>query len=112
MWWYALAGSSVHTRVRYVCTGVLVFFFSSRRRHTRFKCDWSSDVCSSDLNCDAAAQLPQAGRKIDQLLGDDMHDDALALQPADAAEQRGAEGSAPVGIEDCEIGRASCRERG
>src|SRR5260370_14316033 len=27
----------------------LFFFFSSRRRHTRFKCDWSSDVCSSDL---------------------------------------------------------------
>src|SRR5260370_31072155 len=26
-----------------------IFFFSSRRRHTRFKCDWSSDVCSSDL---------------------------------------------------------------
>src|SRR5258708_40083047 len=25
------------------------FFFSSRRRHTRFKCDWSSDVSSSDL---------------------------------------------------------------
>src|SRR4030066_191230 len=25
------------------------FFFSIRRRHTRFKCDWSSDVCSSDL---------------------------------------------------------------
>src|SRR2546430_11817046 len=25
-------------------------FFSSRRRHTRFDCDWSSDVCSSDLN--------------------------------------------------------------
>src|ERR1039457_5044580 len=25
------------------------FFFSSRRRHTRFKGDWSSDVCSSDL---------------------------------------------------------------
>src|SRR5260370_29661399 len=28
---------------------ILLFFFSSRRRHTRFKCDWSSDVCSSDL---------------------------------------------------------------
>src|SRR5689334_24734734 len=27
------------------------FFFSSRRRHTRWNCDWSSDVCSSDL-CD------------------------------------------------------------
>src|SRR5260370_36217173 len=29
---------------------VSFFFFSSRRRHTRFKCDWSSDVCSSDLD--------------------------------------------------------------
>src|SRR5207237_6404938 len=28
---------------------LVFFFFSSRRRHTRFKCDWSSDVCSSDL---------------------------------------------------------------
>src|SRR2546430_12918877 len=26
-----------------------LFFFSSRRRHTSFDCDWSSDVCSSDL---------------------------------------------------------------
>src|SRR2546430_4258352 len=29
--------------------GYSFFFFSSRRRHTRFDCDWSSDVCSSDL---------------------------------------------------------------
>src|SRR5438046_7192734 len=29
---------------------VYVFFFSSRRRHTRLVSDWSSDVCSSDLN--------------------------------------------------------------
>src|SRR2546430_5805082 len=28
---------------------MIFFFFSSRRRHTRFDCDWSSDVCSSDL---------------------------------------------------------------
>src|SRR4051812_19410313 len=27
----------------------MFFFFSSRRRHTRLTCDWSSDVCSSDL---------------------------------------------------------------
>src|SRR5712691_13112751 len=27
----------------------MCFFFSSRRRHTSFDCDWSSDVCSSDL---------------------------------------------------------------
>src|SRR6266568_6753188 len=34
-------------------SGMLVgfdFFFSSRRRHTRWNCDWSSDVCSSDLD--------------------------------------------------------------
>src|SRR3989475_5551955 len=31
------------------------FFFSSRRRHTRFDCDWSSDVCSSDLALDVPA---------------------------------------------------------
>src|SRR5947207_4200879 len=32
------------------CSGdLLFFFFSSRRRHTRSLCDWSSDVCSSDL---------------------------------------------------------------
>src|SRR5256886_5281022 len=29
---------------------IFFFFFSSRRRHTRFDCDWSSDVCSSDLS--------------------------------------------------------------
>src|SRR2546427_1342752 len=32
-----------------VCCSFFFFFFSSRRRHTRFDCDWSSDVCSSDL---------------------------------------------------------------
>src|SRR2546430_3418561 len=30
------------------------FFFASRRRHTRFDCDWSSDVCSSDFNRESA----------------------------------------------------------
>src|SRR5207249_2424726 len=32
------------------------FFFSSRRRHTRSKRDWSSDVCSSDLLCEATVR--------------------------------------------------------
>src|SRR2546430_17613415 len=36
------------------------FFFSSRRRHTRFDCDWSSDVCSSDLG--DADRVPGGGR--------------------------------------------------
>src|SRR5256884_5204815 len=38
------------------CHSHLVFFFSSRRRHTRCSRDWSSDVCSSDLG-HAVAQL-------------------------------------------------------
>src|SRR2546430_7570988 len=35
----------------------LFFFFSSRRRHTRFDCDWSSDVCSSDLLAEGGRTL-------------------------------------------------------
>src|SRR5688572_19111620 len=38
----------------YVIIFFFFFFFSSRRRHTRFDCDWSSDVCSSDLVATAA----------------------------------------------------------
>src|SRR5438034_10425574 len=34
-----------------------MFFFSSRRRHTRSLCDWSSDVCSSDLNAVRGASV-------------------------------------------------------
>src|SRR5437868_15132378 len=36
-----------------MCVLFVFFFFSSRRRHTRSKRDWSSDVCSSDLGGDA-----------------------------------------------------------
>src|SRR5699024_1664673 len=38
----------------------VIFFFSSRRRHTRSKRDWSSDVCSSDLGV-SALNLEQHG---------------------------------------------------
>src|SRR5688572_32101081 len=40
-----------------------MFFFSSRRRHTRFDCDWSSDVCSSDLPF-SLSMLPGATDRI------------------------------------------------
>src|SRR5689334_24308921 len=33
------------------------FFFSSRRRHTSWNCDWSSDVCSSDLSAELPAVM-------------------------------------------------------
>src|SRR5207237_7525121 len=44
-------------------TLIFVFFFSSRRRHTRFKCDWSSDVCSSDLRATKMAMPAAIGRR-------------------------------------------------
>src|SRR5690242_21101890 len=37
----------------------MIFFFSSRRRHTRLTCDWSSDVCSSDLPTVSCVVLAQ-----------------------------------------------------
>src|SRR5262249_57294367 len=55
------------------------FFFSSRRRHTRLVSDWSSDVCSSDLNVTnsdmlegisrTAAVAKQAGLPLTELMG-------------------------------------------
>src|SRR5690606_41140683 len=52
-----------------ICSFSFFFFFSSRRRHTRFSRDWSSDVCSSDLevgsaegnSASAAALSPRGG---------------------------------------------------
>src|SRR5256886_3362457 len=50
------------------------FFFSSRRRHTRFDCDWSSDVCSSDLLMAPARScvvVPETER-LDRFLADQL----------------------------------------
>src|SRR5688572_31345985 len=53
------------------------FFFSSRRRHTRFDCDWSSDVCYSDLynlrsdigeRNDLAKERPEIARRLRPLI--------------------------------------------
>src|SRR2546427_5947227 len=50
-------------------TASLVFFFSSRRRHTRFDCDWSSDVCSSDLAPEFQLDVKQLARARNHLGG-------------------------------------------
>src|SRR5256886_5682671 len=42
-------------------TSSCLFFFSSRRRHTRFDCDWSSDVCSSDLKSEFEKMCKENG---------------------------------------------------
>src|SRR5439155_6137973 len=73
----------------------LHFFFSSRRRHTRWPRDWSSDVCSSDL-----VDVPPPPR--------------LAGMPAPVDSANIYAGAGANDLDSTtrrEIGRASCRER-
>src|SRR5688500_20272004 len=63
---------------------MIIFFFSSRRRHTRLQGDWSSDVCSSDLI--AVAALAIAGG----IVGD------ARLGAVDAGAEHLAAGPVPV----------------
>src|SRR6266513_5477140 len=53
---------------------MIIFFFSSRRRHTRSKRDWSSDVCSSDLSQggNSGVVLHRPGRNRDAAPGRDL----------------------------------------
>src|SRR5690606_41190037 len=90
-----------------------LFFFSSRRRHTRFSRDWSSDVCSSDLVgefqlTDVLAPLSEQGYSI--LISHRGRTAPLEGPTSFASilSELGFEGSS---LEESEIGRASCRER-
>src|SRR5205085_6128121 len=93
------------------------FFFSSRRRHTRFDCDWSSDVCSSDLAYKENAR--RTGRFAKLMVG------ARGFEPPTPRSRTECStrlSHAPTkreprlyhrfnGFKVQEIGRASCRER-
>src|SRR5204863_5802974 len=80
----------------------LFFFFSSRRRHTRSLRDWSSDVCSSDLNIQAAKRLTGGGPEA-MALADRVSDAWIAFA-------RTGSPNTPK-LPAWKIGRASCRER-
>src|SRR5256885_5050888 len=51
----------MHSGVNSAILSSCVFFFSSRRRHTRLQGDWSSDVCSSDLAQAVYEEILRAG---------------------------------------------------
>src|SRR2546430_7340397 len=87
------------------------FFFSSRRRHTRFDCDWSSDVCSSDLVINTVARLrAEADAYLLQVGG------RFSNEQQQLIERLGLKRfvrTAPLADESTlQIGRASCRGRG
>src|SRR5690606_40147225 len=52
---------------------ILLFFFSSRRRHTSFSRDWSSDVCSSDLGAVAPQYFVDSLRIVAEPCTDGLH---------------------------------------
>src|SRR5690606_40941935 len=93
----------------------MFFFFSSRRRHTRFSRDWSSDVCSSDLVHDVSvggigvalvemAVRSDVGFSVARIAD---HRALFAEGPSRVLLSVPADNLTPV----LKIGRASCRER-
>src|SRR5438477_1234478 len=89
----------------------MCFFFSSRRRHTRLTCDWSSDVCSSDLmptrepRCwPRIAALAQGAAILGQHLGSRVGIEDVSLE-SDITNETS------LVLGRYQIGRAACRER-
>ena len=74
------------------CTVLLFFFFKQKTAYEIKECDWSSDVCSSDLR-----DVNNDGAKITYISGNDT------LHKSFSSDNNG--------FNNNEIGRASCRER-
>src|SRR5690606_41079482 len=93
-------------------------FFSSRRRHTRFSRDWSSDVCSSDLLEDLN-RVEEYLERLDDEVRSAIKRALIVLQyrlqsirPIDDLLRNAIDGLLTSGLEGgFEIGRASCRAR-
>src|SRR5437899_3885126 len=90
-------------------------FFSSRRRHTICLSDWSSDVCSSDLDLVAGGErvdgqllAHEVGVRADLGLDDEAKEAVVAAHEGNKI-GRGRHRRLALALE---IGRASCRERG
>src|SRR5947209_8522427 len=84
------------------------FFFSSRRRHTRYWRDWSSDVCSSDLRRELEAHRECEARPIPRDRDERLIEAARRLEQNHQVDL--AAHDAYEHWRATEIGRASCRE--
>src|SRR5438067_8559481 len=96
------------------CLSYPPFFFSSRRRHTRSKRDWSSDVCSSDLLHGLFAGFVAGCVMTAEFLGLNLlfggrAEPGFIWQVFTQIVNQGARWGLPAALQ---IGRASCRERG
>src|SRR2546430_3676103 len=92
---------------------VLVVVFSSRRRHTRFDCDWSSDVCSSDLAAILDCRFGRSDNRESLRRFFEVDAECIAIAVLWRLAQRGEIRAQLVerALKELEIGRASCRER-
>src|SRR5436309_7694244 len=114
-----LAMSCVEQCMECLCEDL--FFFSSRRRHTRFSRDWSSDVCSSDLGGygigspqQGQSELAAVGRLVDKLAHLSFSQRFALERQRKTPQLLAVESPGLLTDEkdaDAEIGRASCRER-
>src|SRR2546426_7121815 len=84
----------------------MTFFFSSRRRHTRLQGDWSSDVCSSDLNL-FWGQLVSFDEQL--LHGSRIHND-VSGEAVDGADDLASPRCVPVQV--CQIAPTGNNDRG
>src|SRR5260221_7774842 len=99
---------SVSVNLYVISVNMCFFFFSSRRRHTRSLCDWSSDVCSSDL---ATSEIHEVSNLWISLVAEfcalDVASPAFSVFDEACEIRNTAVGYCSLN----EIGRASCRER-
>src|SRR2546429_5272447 len=93
---------------------VVIFFFSSRRRHTRCSRDWSSDVCSSDLSIEvdgkAAASVLDVDVWTEARLVFDLGVSSLLLGADPGASETPALTEAIFRSEERRVGK-ECRSR-
>src|SRR5687768_17684969 len=126
-WWILMSGISALGRMESVSFTIVVglmvalssnflFFFSSRRRHTRCSRDWSSDVCSSDLIClapvapDCLAWLGGCGNDAYAPTPGPFPDPVLTVEPCGDDRYTNSAGGANPRSEERRVGK-ECRSR-
>src|SRR5256885_8196839 len=105
-------GEKAYEGVKYnAWRGEILFFFSSRRRHTRLQGDWSSDVCSSDLvrSSSVSAGIGRPCSSSSRTANRQARSEC-EIEPSSSF--RRSSQPEPASWSPSKIGRASCRERG